>query len=179
MAIVNGRPAISYHDLTNTDLKYVRATNASGSTWGTPVTIDTTSNAGLHTSLAVVSGYPAISYQVIAANYQLRYVRATDANGSTWDTPITIDSVGGLGLGTYSSLAVVGGFPTISYYRQDGGYLKYTQALDACGVTWSVPIRVDAMGSVGDFTSLIDLNGYPAIAYHRATNEDLKFARLY
>ncbi|MFQ5858216.1 MAG: hypothetical protein ACE5LU_21645, partial [Anaerolineae bacterium] len=42
LAVVNANPAISYYDLTNGDLKYVRATDASGSSWGTPVTLDST-----------------------------------------------------------------------------------------------------------------------------------------
>lgn len=32
-AIVNGNPAIAYYDVDGRDLKYVRATDASGTTW--------------------------------------------------------------------------------------------------------------------------------------------------
>jgi len=181
LALVNGRPAISYYDVTNTNLKYVRASDDTGSAWGAPVSVDSSGNAGKWTSLAVVNDYPAISYQAIDSDYDLRYVRATHANGTSWGTPVTVDSdsLGGLGLGDYSSLAVVDGLPAISYYQQDGGYLKFAQAVDACGDSWTTPIRVDSMGTVGEFTSLIDLTGYPAIAYYRQTNQDLKFARLY
>ena len=35
MAVVNGNPAISYYDNTNSDLKYVRASDTSGTSWGT------------------------------------------------------------------------------------------------------------------------------------------------
>lgn len=46
-AIVNGNPAISYYDVTNGDLKYVRASDASGTSWGTPVTLDIAGNVDL------------------------------------------------------------------------------------------------------------------------------------
>ena len=60
LAVVKGNPAISYY--ANTDLNYVRASNASGSRWGTPVTVDSAGDVGACTSLAIVNGKPAISY---------------------------------------------------------------------------------------------------------------------
>lgn len=48
--------------LYNRDLKYVRASDASGASWGTPVTVDSAGLVGRYTSLLVVSENPAISY---------------------------------------------------------------------------------------------------------------------
>ncbi|MCH7471857.1 hypothetical protein IIA79_02775 [bacterium] len=62
LAVVNGRPAISYYDVNNGDLKYVRASDADGASWSTPLTLDSTGNVGGFTSLAVVNGNAAISY---------------------------------------------------------------------------------------------------------------------
>jgi len=62
LQIVNGNPALSYYDVTNRDLKYVRATDGIGSTWGTPVTVYSTGNVGQYTSLQIVNGNPAISF---------------------------------------------------------------------------------------------------------------------
>jgi hypothetical protein len=123
LAVVNGNPAISYLDSTHTDLKYVRATNADGSTWGTPLTPDSAGLVGWHNSLAVVNGYPAISYFDYATNYDLKYVQATNADGSAWNSPITLDSADYVGL--YTSLAVVNGHPAISYYDNSNNDLKY------------------------------------------------------
>ena len=61
LAVVNGKPAMSYYDVTNDDLKYVGANAAGGADWGTPVTLDSTGTVGQYTSLVVVNGKPAIS----------------------------------------------------------------------------------------------------------------------
>ena len=118
---VGGFPAISYYDGTNLDLKYVRATNADGSAWGTPVTVDSTGSVGQYASLAIVNGNPAIGYYD-ATNGYLKYVRATNADGSAWGTPVTVDSTGFVG--QYASLAIVNGNPAIGYYDGSNAYLK-------------------------------------------------------
>jgi hypothetical protein len=90
MTIVNGNPAMVYYDFLHQNLMYVRATDASGSAWGTPVTVDATGDVGYYTSLAIVNGNPAISYYDVT-NADLKYARATDASGSAWGTPIRVD----------------------------------------------------------------------------------------
>lgn len=64
LAFVGFRPAISYYDATNGDLKFARSSAVDGGdgTWTTVITIDSVGNVGLDTSLAVVGGTPAISY---------------------------------------------------------------------------------------------------------------------
>ena len=80
LAVVNGKPAISYADSGNDDLKYARATDADGTTWGTPARVDGRDpealRVGTHTSLAIVNGQPAISYSQETDNANLRNVRA-------------------------------------------------------------------------------------------------------
>lgn len=182
LVVVNGNPAISYYDLTNGDLRYVRATDASGTTWGTPIAVDIggpgPNDVGDSCSLAVVNGSPAISYHD-ASNGNLKYVRAVDANGATWGTPITVDTGGAADVGPLSSLAVVDGNPAISYYDMTNGDLKYVRATDASGAAWGTPVIVDTGGAddVGRFTSLVVVNGRPAIGYYDATNGDAKYVR--
>jgi hypothetical protein len=122
LVVVNGNPAISYYDQIYADLKYVRATDASGTSWGTPVTPESTVQVGEYTSLMVVNGNPAISYYD-ASFRDLKYVRATDASGTSWGTPVTFDSTGNVG--QYTSLVVVNGSPAISYYDATNGNLKW------------------------------------------------------
>ncbi|MCH7472358.1 PKD domain-containing protein [bacterium] len=174
LAVVNGNPAISYRDNTNLDLKYVRASNADGTAWNTPVTPESTGNVGAFTSLAVVNGHPAISY-FYSTNGDLKYVRASDADGTSWDFPRTLDTAGTVGL--YTSLAVVNGNPAVSYYDDTNFDLKYVRASDADGALWGAPVTPDSAGVVGASASLAVVNGNPAISYFDDINFNLKYVR--
>jgi hypothetical protein len=166
--IVNGHPAIAYYDLTNRDLKYMRALDAAGTSWGTPVTLDSTGNMGSYASMKVINGNPAISYK---GDNTLKYVRALDASGTSWGAPVTLDSSGDMGTGT--SLAVVNGNPAISYSGINiGSYLKYVRANTASGTLagdWGTPVTIlGVLGGAGvnaPSTSLAVVNGTPAISY--------------
>ena len=178
MAVVNGNPAVAYYDVTNGDLKYVRATNTNGDAikWGTPVTVASLNNAGQYASLVVVNGNPAIAY-FDATNSDLMYVRATDANGTAWGAPVTVASSGTVG--QYASMAIVNGNPAISYYDATNGDLIYIRATNASGTAWGAPVTVESTNTVGQYTSLVIVNGNPAIAYYDATGatKDLRYAR--
>ncbi|MCD6282137.1 PQQ-binding-like beta-propeller repeat protein [bacterium] len=175
LEVVNGSPAISYYG--NGDLKYVRASDASGGSWDDPVTVDGAgASVGYYSSLAVVNGHPAVSYLDIT-NDKLKYVRANDANGTSWDAPVTVDSVGDVSWFAGNSLACVDGKPAIAYYEYDNDDLKYIRADDANGSCWGTAITVDNEGGVGLDASLAVVNGYPAVSYYDGTNRDLKYAR--
>ena len=182
LAIVNGNPAMSYYIGSDiNDLKYVRATDARGSSWGIPVTVDSAGIAGWYTSLAVVNGNPAIAYYYSGNGYgtddtALRYARAYDANGAAWDNPVTVDSP--VLMDYYSnSLAVVNGNPAIAYYDADNRNLKYVRAKDAEGDSWEIPIIVDGSGDVGGYAFLTVVSGNPTISYYDQTNDSLKYVR--
>jgi hypothetical protein len=66
--VVQGRPAISYHDPSSYDLKYARF---DGDAWQIEI-VDSTGYAGYHTTLLEVDGQPAISY-IEGLNNQLKY----------------------------------------------------------------------------------------------------------
>ena len=59
-AIVAGRPAIAWSDDQNLAVKYVRALDANGSAWGTPVTVDAGPEVGAKVCLLTVNGFPAV-----------------------------------------------------------------------------------------------------------------------
>ena len=179
MAIVNGRPAISYRTTdTGGHLKYVRAADADGASWGTPVTVADGSTLS-YTSLAVVSGNPAISYYSPAGiDGYLKYVRATDIDGTTWGLPVTVDGAGGENVGQHTSLKMVNGSPAISYYDFGNGNLKYVRAADSTGAAWNTPqTLVDSTDYVGEYTSLEVVNGNPAIGYNNITQGSLNYIR--
>ena len=82
------------------DRYYVRANDANGTSWGTPVAVYTTNNVGAYTSMAVVNGNPAISFYDFT-NTDLYYVRATDADGTTWGSPVAAHTTSGA-VGSYT-----------------------------------------------------------------------------
>ncbi|MBN2082493.1 PQQ-binding-like beta-propeller repeat protein [bacterium] len=174
LAVVNGRPAISYYHVTNGNLKYVRAADAYGDAWDSPSAVETTSDVGLYTSLAIVNGNPAISYYE-ASSDNLKYIRATDADGSSWGLASVPDATGDVGL--HTSLAVVNGNPAISYYDATNGDLKYVRAANATGSSWGTPVVLASTGDAGLYTSLAVVNGNPAVSYLDASNLDLRYVR--
>jgi len=172
LAVVEGRPAIAYYDHANARLRYVRAVDVAGSSWGTPVTV---ASGGLRdwVSLAMVEGRPAISYH----DGRLMYVRADDAVGSSWGIPVTVDDTGDVG--KYATMAIVDGRPAIAHKDETHtGDLKYVRAVDATGSSWGTPVTVDSAGNVGNWLSMAVVNGRPAIAYDDLTtvNYNLKYA---
>lgn len=162
----DGRPAISYRDLANNDLKYA---TFDGSVWNVQI-VDSASDVRDFTSLAFTpSGRPAIAYYDQTA-YDLKYA---EYNGSTWSLQ-TVDSVDIVG--TYASLAFTSdGRPAISYYDAGNADLKYAEW---SGSAW-VKTTVDgASSTVGFYTSLaFTPAGRPAISYFGGNpNNDLKYA---
>lgn len=172
--IVEGNPAVSYYDVTNGDLKYARATDATGGTWGTPIAVETSGDVGRFTSLAIADGNPAIAYYD-NGNDDLKYIRATDANGNTWGTSLTLDATGDVG--RHLSLEIINDNPAISYRDVTNGDLKYIRANDSSGNSWGTPIVVDNGSNTGWHNSLEVVNGNPAIAYWNHQNDDLYYVR--
>jgi hypothetical protein len=180
LAIVNGNPAIAYYDATNRDLKYMRANDASGTTWGTPLIVDTL--GGEYPSLTVVNGSPAIAHHqgdFFPENEKLRYVRATNANGTAWGSPLVLDTDA---VGEYPTLIVADGNPAISYFDQGKSDLKYVRAADASGAAWNTPLILDGTiagaAAAGRWASMGIHDGFPVICYEDSGNHRvLKFIR--
>jgi len=174
LVVINGNPAIAYYDVSNADLKYVRATDADGTTWGAPAILDATGNTGQFLSMAVVNGNPAISYYDVS-NADLKYIRATDASGTAWAAAFSVSTINNTG--QYTSLSVINGFPAISFYDVSNQDLQYVRATDATGTAWGIPVTLAAIGNTGQFSSLTTVAGNPAISYQDVSNLDLKYRR--
>ena len=178
LAVIAGHPAIAYYDATGQDLMYVRASNALGTAWSSPVQVDTNGNAGTHASLTEVAGRPAIAYyRATAASNYLVYARAADAGGSSWDTPVTIAETNTSCWFGYASLQVVDGRPAAAYYNSNPSSLRYARANDADGSSWGAPVTADSVNNPGRYASLRVVDGRPAVAYWRADNDDLYYVR--
>jgi hypothetical protein len=147
---------VSYYDTTNGDLKYATCPNncTDPNSWngiGSKIVVDSTSDVGLFTEIAVDTfGTPHISY-INATNQSLKYA----FNVGGWDT-VTVDSPNNLVAST--SIAVRGvstGMTrhisyssrtnqTLKYANCSGGYFDCNQTID--WVTVTVPDPWDDVG---------------------------------
>jgi len=183
VAIINGNPAVAYQRVgtpPNAGLFYIRANNADGTSWpayagGTDHQIDSYGGAGKWTSLQDVGGQPAISY--FADVYEgtetpeIRYIRATDADGTAWSPYVVVDNTVGTNSG-HTSMAMVNGNPALCYYQYSPGEdLYYVRASDSTGSIWPTPTSVYTADIAGEFSNLLVVNGNPAIAF-RTMNTD-------
>jgi len=176
LALVNGNPAIAYFDASNGRLKYVRALDAGGTSWGAAIVVDTGSsygsaNVGQFASLAVINGRPAIAYYDANLKH-LMFVHASDANGVAWGTPLTVDPVADRGQN--ATLKIVNGRPAIFYYDATATSPLYIHAADADGLTWGSPGILDGGTQVGRYGTLNDVNGNPSVTYSDTANGLLK-----
>lgn len=95
--VVNGNPAVAYYDPNGGDLKYVRASDARGTSWLPAVTVATgivgqlDGDVGQFPSLCIINGNPAISYYD-TTNKMPMFVRSTDISGAVWGAPVVVDS---------------------------------------------------------------------------------------
>jgi uncharacterized Fe-S center protein len=130
----DGFPVISYHDVTNDDLRVAHCTNAACTSFGPPTTIDATGSTGAYTSITIgADGLPVISYFDVT-NGDLRVAHCTNPACTTFGTPTTIDANGSTG--EYTSITIgADGFPAISYFDVTHGDLRVAH----CTNTLCVP----------------------------------------
>jgi hypothetical protein len=132
MKVVNGKPAISYCDATNSQLKYIIANDVNGTTWGNSITVDA-NTIGQFNSLAVIEGHPAISYYEdgFLSDYKnLKYVRANDSTGVSWGVIQVLDSEGTVGM--FNNLIELNNGAGISYYDETEQWPKYIGGGTTC-----------------------------------------------
>ena len=96
--IVDGHPAVSFHDSSNSDFIYCRADDVDGINWTQFKIIKSGSKVGFHSKMAITNGNPSIIYTTQSTtngncNGSVKIVRANDIQGNNWNTPIQI--VGG------------------------------------------------------------------------------------
>jgi PKD repeat protein len=173
---VEGRPAIVYEALGW--LKYVRAEDSIGSAWGAPVPIAEI-NSYYPISAAIVGGYPAIAYDdetplSTEPDQDLKYVRANDTLGATWNAPVIIDEDDDTGHG--ARLVVADGKPCIAYRDYTEYVLKWVRANDSLGDSWGTPMTVyDTQvyeTLIGSWLSALIVDGKPAMIFNPIPNND-------
>jgi hypothetical protein len=120
---IDGAPAVAFASGAD-DIQYARAFDADGSQWGNSIVINPgefySGPQGL--SMAVVDGKPAVSYA--GGPYYVDYVEASDADGTSWNSPIAVMYIDRL-VPPQTSLADVGGHPALSFSHERNPRLMY------------------------------------------------------
>jgi len=172
MALVNGRPAICYQQ-GFWSFCYLRALDDDGASWASPSIFDSSYGLWAYHSLAEVQTHPAIAYYRVEDTglSTLVFVRANDANGSTWAEPIVLDRSedGFIYVGMRCSLASIGERPAVAYFTQyTSEYtssLLYVEAKNPEGGEWREPVILETKFGDTGHCSLAEVDGHPAIAY--------------
>jgi len=185
MFVADGNPAIIYHDDDIESLRYIRATDATGNTWGTPVTIVTLADpadSAREAMPGIVDGKPFCVFEYYDDSSSGPYyedimvVSATDAAGTTWGSPSLV--VAGHDISDAGNLAVIDGFPAFCFEHDDFDCAAYCRALDATGTTWGPIELVDTWWTCYDDTALIEVAGHPAVAYQKTIENDNRNGQL-
>lgn len=164
--IVQGFPAVAYRDPASGDVCFVRATNAEGTAWGTPLVIG--SGATFVSSLAMIAGRPAVLFTTSTG---LNFVRASDATGSGWAAPSVAN---GGSVHANPILTEIGGNPGVAYMTGSisfgafvGDGVHFIRSSNPEGTSWSAPTLVATPAPGTDFVSigLVEAAGHPAIAF--------------
>ncbi|MEI6169137.1 MAG: hypothetical protein WCS52_18300, partial [bacterium] len=173
MTLVNGNPAAIFRSTTSGQLQYVRANDTGGSVWGSVVTVDPANNTGDHSSLAVINGFPAITYN---DGGTLNYRRASNANGSAWGAPVLVASTAGDLLGDVE-LRQVWDSPAVCFHNVGAGHPYFVCAAETNGAQWSDPVTLDSDGAAGGYNSMVFDGTTVAISYYDAPGGALRVAR--
>jgi hypothetical protein len=69
MAVLDGKPAIAYKSRETGDLTFIAATDANGSAWGEPITVDGVNYISAYQLVLVNSNdFPLIAYYDLTGN---------------------------------------------------------------------------------------------------------------
>ena len=190
--VLNARIAVSYYDLSNTDLKLWWDDGRGGGTAGDGIangtevrTIDNGGLVGSYNSITTLNGQLAVSYYD-ATNLDLKLWWDDGRGGGTAGDGLangtelrTIDSTGITG--QYTSITSLNGQLAIGYYDVTNANLMLWWddgsggGTAGDGLANGTEIRtLDSTGVVGQFLSLASVGGRLAIAYYDSTNGDLK-----
>jgi len=172
IAIVNGRPMVSYQDEASGDLMLAICSNATCSGAVTRRVLDSTTEAGAYSAIAAVGTRAVVAYYD-TTNTDLKVALCND----TTCTGLTRERVDDSGsVGTDVSIAIAGdGFPWIAYRSATSQALKFVDCDDA-GCSNARIETVDDDNDTGYSTSIAVINGDPYVSYYDLTARELRLA---
>ena len=138
-AIIDGKPALVYiaDNGNNDEVRYILSEDANGSSWGTAVTIFTSSLdlnfISMSLFLKVIDNKPAVFLNT--DNGRAQVIKSTDDIGTTWSSPINISN-----LTNHQIIAVeiINDHPAICARSNNYNNLYYVRSNDMHGQSWPV-----------------------------------------
>jgi uncharacterized delta-60 repeat protein len=171
LALVNGRPttaqnrpAVSYYDATNGDLKYVTSADFTGDAWNAPTTIVSNDDVGRANTLLVTEGLPAIAYYnatsadlgFVILNNASGYSRVAFTNNTTLTGDVTLSGTAMFSPAAGTTTQIAG---TISGHAGlrlvGGGILNLTGLANTFGASLARPGVTTGPGSGVDGAAII------------------------
>jgi hypothetical protein len=174
----DGLPVISYHDVTNDNLKVAHCGNPACTAGNTITTVEGADVKGHFSSITIGGdGLPVISYYD-GTNLALKVAHCGNAACSAGNTFASVDSNGAVPFGYYTSITTgADGLPIISYRVQGLVELRVAHCGNASCSAGNTVTILDTVGNVGEYTSItIGGDGLPIISYLDFSNFDLKVA---
>jgi hypothetical protein len=166
----DGYAIVSYYNATDTQVYALHCTNSTCSSYGTPQIVDSDTNAGQYTSIAIgTDGYPVISYYDFGDD-DLKMTRCgrIDCSADNWGRTVDDTSAD---VGQYTSIKVApDGLPIISYYDVENTNLKVAKCTDSTCVNTTITTVDDTGDDVGKYSSLaIGNDGFAVISYYNTS----------
>ncbi|MCC7477523.1 hypothetical protein IT575_03605 [bacterium] len=183
IAQIGGFPAVAYYDEANGELRYVRASDLSGTVWNSPTPVVAHAAAGdtvgYSPQLVYVEGRPAVFFLDITNNSVL-YKRADDNQGNAWTGLAWAMTLGGANsFSSISGTVFANGQPAVAYASSDGSLnLATITTPDGSTGDYST-IEVPVVGKTYINPSLAEVGGHHAVSYYESSGQDLMFSMRY
>ncbi len=153
---------------------YVRAQDVNGTVWRDPVVAGGRNVSDA--SLALVAGAPAFA---LCDHGTLSFVRASQANGDSWDAPGVIPWSKVELAGLVAEKTTTDGTPLVVFHDPASSDLKAVRAADPWSTRWNASATtIETGGSVGAQASLAIVRDTPVVAYRDESKRRLKVARV-
>lgn len=160
LRVINGQPAIAHYRWSGGGgmpglLRYVRALDANGDSWGSGQTVDEASvNSGNWPNLLISGGLPLLLH-FDQFNGDLRCVQALDANGDSWGAGTIANAAAGDG--ERCQAALFNGFPALAYPNTATAGLSFDLASLQDGSGWKPTRTLDGSTNAGSSAALLEL----------------------
>lgn len=173
----DGRPLLSYFDVTREELRVTRCGNAQCTENNRVTVADSAGEVGRFSSIAIRSdGRPVLSYND-EGRRDLKLMFCGDSACAGVNTFLWPDTAGDVG--QHTSLAIdAGDRPVVSYFDATRGDLKVLKCGNPACTAGNTVSSVDTAGEVGQFGSMVlGKDGLPIIVYRDGTHGRLKLAK--